>query len=91
MNPTNRTPYHNCDSLKEGITNPVIAALDLSKHRTHPENWNSFKGMKKFSLNYERQSGKIYFLLFIIFLIKQKKQYFSRNYQENVEGGEWCR
>lgn len=44
--------------------NPVITALDLSKNRAHPKNWNSFKGVKKnFSLNYERQSGKIFFVV----------------------------
>lgn len=70
MNPTNITHYPNCDSLKNGIMSPVIAALDLSKHNAHPESWNIFKGRKKkFALNSERQSGKIFFS--VSFLMKQ--------------------
>lgn len=74
----NRTHYHNCDSLKEGIMSPVISALDLSKHSAHPESWNSFKGV-------QTKSGKIFFFLSIyFFLIKENKLNFYGNYHENT-------
>lgn len=85
-NPMNRTHYHNCDSLKEGIMSPVISALDLSKHSAHPESWNSFKGV-------QTKSGKIFFFVYLFLFNKGKETKFlwKLSWKYSIEHGEWGR
>lgn len=83
MNPMNKTPNCNCDSLKKGIMSPVIAACDLSEHSVHPESWKQLWKNEKEIFPKLWKSGKILFSVYS-FLIKQKKQNFSRSYHRNT-------
>lgn len=73
----NRTHYHNCDSLKEGIMSPVISALDLSSTVLVLRVETALKECKQ-------KVVRFFFLSIYFFLIKEKKLNFYGNYHENT-------